>query len=190
VHSAEHGYFDPDYFDIDQLDVPAIRVKLDTLEYVVFPYMKHLPIDHVPEEFQGQRALEIDKGIATLRRLPEGNRAENLSVEQYDLQIRADGSIGVNEHRSIRGYQAYLMRERLTRLDSSETRDAIRESITYTEGDLTHQMRRYSGRAVCSHRSPTSGARSTSLTGGTRSGSATISSMTRPSRSGIPPNGP
>jgi hypothetical protein len=136
VHSAEHGYFDPDYFDIEQLDVPAIRVKLDSLDYVVFPYIKHVPIDHVPEDLQGQRALQIDKGIASLWRLPEGNRAENITTEQYELTINADGSIGVSEHRSIRGYQAHLMRERLGKMDSAETIEAIRESITYSEGDL------------------------------------------------------
>jgi hypothetical protein len=137
VHSAEHGYFDADYFDLEQLDVPAVRVRVDSLDYVVFPYIKRLPINHVPEKLQGQRALQIDNGIATLWKTPEGNHADNVSTERYDLEIRADGSIGISEHRTIGGNQAYVMREKLREMDSAETRTAIRESLTYSDGDLT-----------------------------------------------------
>jgi hypothetical protein len=137
VHSAEDGYFDPDYFDGEQFEAPAVRVRVDSLDYVVFPYMKHLPVNHVPEIFQGQMALQIDEGVASLWQTPEGNRAENTSVEDYDLTINEDGSIGVKEHRVSRGSRAYSLRESLRDLDSTETRDYLREFLTYSDGDLT-----------------------------------------------------
>jgi hypothetical protein len=137
VHSAEDGYFDPDYFDGEQFEAPAVRVKVDSLDYVVFPYMRHLPVNHVPEIYQGQMALQIDEGVASLWKTPEGNRTANTSTEDYDLKINLDGSINVKEHRVAHGSQAYSLRESLRPLDTTETRAFMREMLTYSEGDLT-----------------------------------------------------
>jgi hypothetical protein len=137
VHSASDGYFDPNFFSWDQLQAPAVRVRLDTVDYVVFPYMPSLPADHVPDFFQGQAALQISEGIADLWKIPEGNRANNRIDEHYDLEINASGSIKVVENRVVGGFAAYEIRETLRGASDAETGNILRGMLPYTGGLVT-----------------------------------------------------
>ena len=138
VHDAEDGYLDLNYISADQLYVPALHVPIDGVDYVVFPYIKNLPINHTPENFQGQTALalsEAEDGTGFWQ-VPAGNRADNALDANYHLVIDADGGIAVTEKRVLRGSMAYMFRREFSDLSEEKIRDAIKDLLTYSAGDV------------------------------------------------------
>lgn len=138
VHSAYDGYFDREYLASNQLSIPALRVPIDSVDYVIFPYYKDLPIAHTPEYFQCEMALVVteDPSSSYFWQLPPGNKADNAVDENYTLTIDDQGTIIVTENRVFRGAEAYSMRKAFEDLKESELDDAIKEMLTYTTGDL------------------------------------------------------
>ncbi|MEZ4388534.1 MAG: hypothetical protein R3D98_13375 [Candidatus Krumholzibacteriia bacterium] len=152
AHSADDGWFDPEYIALGQFRYPAVRAVIDGEDYVLFPYLKHLPLEHTPLWLQGQMALIIasgeeasswdegrvyDPGDAMIWRVPEGSRAGNVSRSRFDLDVAADGLLTVTETRILDGDAAFLMRNRFDDLDLQETDDAIKELLTYSDGEVT-----------------------------------------------------
>ena len=139
IHSAEQGYFDEDYVTFGTLTVPAVRTMVDEEEYVLFPYIKNLPIDLVPEYVQGQRAIRINgDGFVTM---PEGNLARNTITESYHLKIDDEGLISVSEEKELRGSAAYSVRRLLEKVKEEEIEELMRELLTYEEGDV--ELKKY-----------------------------------------------
>jgi len=138
IHSAEDGYFDDSFFSNDELYIPALLVKLAGKDYFVFPYMKKMPITHVPERFQGQWALALaPAGDTELIKVPMGNQANNESLEQYSVAIQEDGQVRVQEERTLQGQNAYSMRRSLANLNKAETEKLLKTLLTYTEGQVS-----------------------------------------------------
>ncbi|MEZ5357775.1 MAG: DUF3857 domain-containing protein [Candidatus Zixiibacteriota bacterium] len=141
VHNSEDGYFDRDYISEDQLYIPALRVTIDSLDYVLFPYLEHLPINHTPEIFQGQTALVITENPegSWFWMVPPGNLDNNTMDEEYNLTIDDAGNIAVRELRTIRGSDAYHLRTEFKDLTEKEIEDEVKNSMTYTDGDITFE---------------------------------------------------
>lgn len=140
IHSATTGYIDREFVCYDEFQVPAIRVKIGSQDYVVFPYLKFLPIDHIPEDFQNQEALivsndEVKNG--TFWELPSGKMANNLIREIYDIRLNQDASLQVVEEKLIDGAFAYDIRKKFDELTKEEIEKEIKEMLTYTQGNIT-----------------------------------------------------
>ncbi len=137
VHSADDGYFDETYVSYGEVPMPAVKVEINDDYYVIFPYIKGLPLNHTPQNFQGQQALAIDpKGVGTFWTVPPGNRADNTVEESYILTLGDDGVISVEETKTFSGSQAYYLRELLSELTDSEREKTVREFLTYSDGEV------------------------------------------------------
>lgn len=137
IHSAKDGYFDRSYVDDDEIYIPAILTKLDDREYVVFPYIRNYPIDQIPDYYQGQDAIKIHgDGFYGFTTLPVIKAGSNTVQENYDLMIDGEGNISIQEEKTIVGAGAYEMREALSLLKKSEMEKAMKELLTYSDGDV------------------------------------------------------
>lgn len=137
IHSAQDGYFDSTYICIDQLYIPALYTEINQTPYVVFPYYKNVPIDIIPEHFQGQKALRVnDGGFNGFITVPNGSDKDNTIDENYALTIDDEGKITVEEEKTFRGFNAYNVREKLQDLKPEELDKTLKEMLTYTEGDV------------------------------------------------------
>ena len=128
-----------------------MRAVVDGEDFVLFPYLEHLPLDHTPLWLQGQMSLIIaapeaasswdegrryEAGDARLWRVPEGSRAENATRSLYDLTVAPDGEMTVQETRVLDGDAAFLARNHFDGLEDQEKEDAIKELLTYTDGEV------------------------------------------------------
>lgn len=137
IHSAEEGHFDPGFYSHSQLDAPAVMAQVDGKTYVVFPYRENMPIDHVPEEYQGQTALAIDrKGKSSFIQLPLGSQSVNETYEHYHLKFEKDGRIQVVEEQTLQGSTAFSVRNELEGLSTSATEKALKRMITFSDGKV------------------------------------------------------
>ena len=146
-HNAKDGYFDMDYVDYSQLTFPALQVLIGTKEYIVFPGIKYLPVDHIPEYFAGQKAMVIPDLMESTTnsytphkpkflKMPASNSKDNTIVENYQISIDEEGYISVEEEKILNGASAYLFREILSEKDENEIDDIMEDILTYTEGDV------------------------------------------------------
>lgn len=137
AHSAQDGYFDPDFISNSQFYLPGLIVWVDQEEVFLFPYYKHLPKGHIPEIFQDQKALTItETGFSGLTTIPRRTSSEGVIDENYALTIDEDGMIEVTEEKVFRGTLAYLTRRSLESLEADELEDELRDMLTYTDGDV------------------------------------------------------
>ena len=138
IHSSEDGYFDPEFYSLRQFYMPALLAQAAGRSYVVFPHIRGLPIDHIPEIFQGQAALLIGaSGHTKLRLIPSGNLAENATEEHYELTLNENGKIKVVEKKILNGSFAFAARQTFKDLNDQEQDEAAAEMLTYSEGDVT-----------------------------------------------------
>jgi len=137
IHSAEDGFFDKDFISNEELYIPALMAVIEGKSYVVMPYAKNLPVDHIPERFQGQAALAIEaSGAAELITIPTGNLSTNEVVEDYTLTFTEDGKVKVVEEKAFQGSNAYSVRRSLADLNKEETEKLLKSLLTYTEGKV------------------------------------------------------
>jgi hypothetical protein len=142
IHDAADGYFDRGYVSGTQLSASAIGVVLDGRQYLAFPWIKDLPITHIPENFQGQYALRISPtGSIDLVEVSAGSLIDNESREKYSLIVQDDGTIEVTEEKAFSGSVAYRLRKKLEHLKTDEMEHYVRELLTYTEGEV--KLREY-----------------------------------------------
>ncbi len=143
IHSAEEGYFDQKFISLAQLHIPGIYVKLEGTLYVVFPYIRNLPVNLIPEYMEGQRAMKIySEGYDHFMDVPSGDLTLNHTEEEYDLSIHPDSTIRVEEKKVMRGSFAYSARLALSMVKDDEVDKALKEFLTYTEGDVTIQSKK------------------------------------------------
>lgn len=135
VHSAADGFFDRRFISSGQFTFPALRVVVGDRQYFVLPYIKGMPIDHLPQSLQGQHALLTPlRGQAALVKIPEGNLAENGETERLDLVLREDGAVEVHEHKTLKGSRAVAARSELIGLDAAELDKTLRAWLTFEDG--------------------------------------------------------
>jgi hypothetical protein len=137
IHSARDGYFDIDFVSPGQLYTPAVTATLDDTLYVVFPYSRNLPVGLIPDHFQGQKGMKVSEmGYDGFITIPEGNAANNTVNDDYHLTINDEGEIAITEEKTLRGMNAYWLREHLADLDEDEVKSAMKDLLTYSEGDV------------------------------------------------------
>lgn len=138
IHSAEQGYFDADFISSSEIDVPALRVEIDSAIYIVFPYIKHLPITYLPELYQGQPALLVDNNVMDTRfiNVPETNATHYTNSRSTALSIGEDGSISVQETITLTGKLAFDKRTQLDGLHPEELEKVIKHSVAYNDGEV------------------------------------------------------
>lgn len=144
IHSAQDGNFDYNFVSPNQLYIPALYTEIDSVEYVVFPYYKNVPIDLIPEPFQKQKALRINEdGFNGFMTTPAGRDLDNTTDEKYTLTIDEEGKIRVEEQKTLRGFSAYAVRDRLDNMKPEEVEKEMKDMLTYSEGDiklLSHEV--------------------------------------------------
>lgn len=137
INPASEGYFDNTYISGEQFYVPALNVSIDDTDYVVFPYLDGLPIDYIPEAYQGRSAMQVaESGLVGMVDLPRRAASEHATDENYVVTIGEDGVLTVEEEVVLRGAAAYLTRRHLEDFDDGELEDEMREMLTYTDGDI------------------------------------------------------
>lgn len=146
IHSAQDGYFDEDYISYSQFSIPAVKAIIGDEDYYIFPYLKFLEINHMPDYVGGEKALiipqfnweEWSKKTAEIFNLPYGKMDDNTIIENYNLVIGEDGIIKVQEEKIFSGELAYSAREALDEANAEESDDFIDELLTYTDGDIDY----------------------------------------------------
>ena len=146
IHDARDGYFDRDYIDYDQFTFPALRVRLDDDDHFIFPYLKYLPVDHIPEYFAEQTAMVIPDLLfldynkypefAEFLETPPGISDDNNITENYQIIIDDDGLMTVREEKILNGAVAYIFREQLVKKEKDEMSEMMEDILTYTDGDV------------------------------------------------------
>ena len=137
IHPNSEGFFDDQYVTGSQFPIPAVGAEVDGVRYVVFPFIEGLPVNYVPEQFQGARAMRITPdGFGGFSQIPERD-VETYAVDDvYDVEIDADGVLHVEETKTLRGIAAYSVRKAFEELDDEEREEEVRDLLTYTEGDV------------------------------------------------------
>jgi hypothetical protein len=139
VHSAQRGYFDRGFVTPREVRMPALRVEFgpDDTRYL-FPFLNQLPTNVIPEPYQGQPALVVnrDGDYGGFTEIPRTSASQNVTDDNYELTIREDGSIAVVEEKVMRGSRAYVTRQSLLDLTDEERTEQLREELTYTDGDV------------------------------------------------------
>ena len=146
IHDAREGYFDPEYIDYEQFTFPALMVTIENTEYFLFPFLKYLPVGHVPEYFADQTAmiipdlLHVDSYMLPTNveflTIPSANSDDNNIIENYRIIIDEDGVMHVHEEKILNGTAAFALREIISDLDEEEMDEFMNEILTYTDGDV------------------------------------------------------
>jgi len=92
-----------------------------------------------PNTYQASRTDDVSLGAssnAIFTTLPRTSPAETVTDVRYDLQIKPSGEIEVTERKTLRGAEAYEMRQALQDLNESERKNRLKEFLTYTDGDV------------------------------------------------------
>ena len=137
IHPTSAGFFDTGYVSASQVRIPAVGAEVNGERYVVFPFLEGLPVNYIPEAFQGARAIRITAdGFSGFTELPTRDSDSYAVDEAYDIEIDEDGLVRVRETKTLRGIAAYSLRSQFTDLDADEREDEIRELLTYSEGEV------------------------------------------------------
>jgi hypothetical protein len=141
AHSVHQGWFDPAYISLSQLRAPLVRVKVDSEEVVLFPWIRGLPVGLVPFAYEGQVAMVVSDSAATsLWTIPENDPLVNDITELGEVQFDSLGTATVREERTLKEQDAWEWKlvsdtsteipslarvESLTGLDSAATLDSF-----------------------------------------------------------------
>jgi hypothetical protein len=137
IHSAEQGYFDRNYISYNQFMYPAVKLTLDEKSYIVFPYIKNLPIDIIPDFFQDETALVISEEFKSLiTHLISDKSSYNSLDDNYDITIDENGKLTVDELKTIKGYPAYELRRDLPELNEENKDKIIKALLTYQGSEI------------------------------------------------------
>ena len=138
IHAASEGYFDPSFIDVRQFTAPAVIVRLEGADRVVFPYIPGLPITYLPEQYQGSEAMRLTAdGFAGFLRLPSGDAVQSDIAEGIDVRLDAEGGVQVAETTTLRGAAAFGMRRLLDGLPADERETRMRDFVTYDAGAVS-----------------------------------------------------
>ncbi len=138
VHDATDGFFDKLYVDLSQFSLPALRVMIDSVDYVLFPYYERLPINVIPRFAQGQTALVTpEEGPTSFWTVPVASKEHNTEDRVCDVTVDTTGTVSVREVRTLRGLDAYDMRDDMRNYSPEELRDSLRELVAYKGMSVT-----------------------------------------------------
>lgn len=138
MHSGRDGYFDDTFVNFEEIGTPGLHFKKPEKTYVVFPWIKGLPITHVPEFLQGSKALLVGPNIpdGLFMQMPEGNLASNTWEERYEVALDEEGRATVKEEKVLTGSSAFNIRRSLKDLNKEETEKLLKKLLTYSEGEV------------------------------------------------------
>lgn len=136
LHPASEGFFDPAFVDARQFTAPAVLVRLEGADRVVFPYLAGVPVTYVPEQYQSAIAMRVGAdGLGGFVRLPAGDASQSTTEETVDVQITPDGVVEVQETATLRGAAGVGMRTLLRDLTPDEREARLRSFVAYDEGE-------------------------------------------------------
>jgi hypothetical protein len=137
IHPMSEGYFDPQFIDIRQFTAPAVLVRLEGTDRVVFPYVDGLPVTFIPENYQGATAMRLTaEGLGGFVRLPASDLSQSTIDEATDVTVDAEGVVRVEEATTLRGAAAFGFRALIKDLDAEERAEEMRRFVTYDEGSF------------------------------------------------------
>ncbi len=162
VHSNELGYLDYKLPSISQTPFPAVVVQKKKQTYVLFPWLKYLAVDEIPEMFRNEAAIVVpayanrsidpmyselkrnknyldldilfEKGDVYFVKLPEGRIDKDYSMENYNITINDDGTMNVEEEKIIKGRMAYALRNMLEEIEDEKLNKELNKLVTYYDG--------------------------------------------------------
>jgi hypothetical protein len=138
VHGAEDGWFDAAYVSAEQMWTPALNIQADSLQCVVFPWVKKLPISIVPDNYSGERAIKVDEDVTgTTMVVPRGDTRGNTIHQQMEVTVDTAGQLNVVQTQTVGGVSAYNIRCDLEKMDPIERRKLIDSMLSIKGADLT-----------------------------------------------------
>ena len=144
IHPASEGYFDPQFVDVRQFTAPAVLVRLEGTDRVVFPYIAGLPVTYLPEAYQGATGMRLSaEGLGGFVRLPAGDLSQTTVDQTVDATVDAEGVVRVEETATLRGAAAFGVRRTFRDLSPAEREEAARGFVTYGEGafrDFSYEL--------------------------------------------------
>jgi hypothetical protein len=129
IHSATGGYLDQQYISYKQFRIPAVRVFTNGKYYVMFPFMKYVPVGLVPETYAGETALLIsndDDLCGTQWKIPTEENSTDSTADIVTLKIASDGNISVEDRKIFHGIPAFTKRAVYSNMNKNELDKAIR----------------------------------------------------------------
>lgn len=137
IHPRRSGYLDRDFISASQVPVPAVGATVDGQEYVVFPFIEDLPVTYVPPAFDGAEAMRITPdGFGGWRGLPQVDVNAYTVESRFDVTVREDGLMDVEETQTLQDVGAWFVRRSFDDLDADEREERVRELMTYDEGPV------------------------------------------------------
>ncbi|MDR3610633.1 MAG: hypothetical protein P4L27_08730 [Ignavibacteriaceae bacterium] len=136
IHPVDEGFFDQNYISFDQFKYPAVRVFLNNKMYVVFPYIKNLPIDIIPDFLQNEIALIISKEVSQIVKITSDEFSYNALDDNYDITIDTTGRLTVNEVKIIKGFPAYQLRRNMPELNDDNKDKFVKSLLTYQGSEI------------------------------------------------------
>lgn len=130
LHDRSEGPFDRAYVSLDQLSAPAVRIMIDSVGYLLFPWVKNLPVGVVPPPFQGQQAMVLgDRSIHSMWVVPYDSAGANRVEHEVVASIDSTGIIRACTRLEMRGGNAYGFRHALEELPGDKAEDSLRSWI-------------------------------------------------------------
>jgi hypothetical protein len=137
IHSAEEGFLDRHYISFGQFTFPAVKVVINYKSYIVFPYIKNLPIDIIPEFIQDEPAVVISKeSISDFTQIRADDSSINSLEDNYDISINENGKLTINEIKTIKGYNAYVLRKEIPELKEDNRDKIIKSLLAYSGSEI------------------------------------------------------
>jgi hypothetical protein len=137
IHPAEKGFFDKNYISFDQFTYPAVRLFINNKLYIVFPYIKNLPVNIIPDFIQDETALVISKETKSeFIRITSDESSYSSIQDNYDITIEDKGKLVVSENKIITGFPAYQLREEMPKLNNENKDKFIQSLLTYQGSEI------------------------------------------------------
>lgn len=137
IHSADAGYFDENYVSSGQFSFPAVQVAVHDTNYVVFPYIKKLPVNVVPDFILDEKAMLIE-GNSTFEftKISSPGFSKNSVDDNINITINDDGKLTVEQVRTFKGFSAFNFRQELEEMKDKNRDDFIKSLLPYSGGEI------------------------------------------------------
>ncbi|MCK6601922.1 MAG: hypothetical protein L6Q77_08865 [Bacteroidetes bacterium] len=156
VHDRDEGLADINFVARKEFSEPAIQIHLKEKEVVVFPGEKFLSFGFIPDIYQGQPAILIQREETYMEKkkreeenknsvsaggpkvviLPVAKETQNFIIEDYSVAISEEGLVTVSETKTLKGTIAYRFRKRNFDRKKEDIEKDLKDLLTYDQGEL------------------------------------------------------
>lgn len=127
LHDRDDGGFDRAFVSMSQFSTLGVRVRLDTTDCLLFPWVKNLPITFIPPSFRGEPAVVLgDRSINSMWTVPVEQSGVNRIEQAVSASIDSEMVIHSKTALLFEGANAFSMRRAIEELKSADATDSLR----------------------------------------------------------------